>query len=39
MTIKDLDIGYPKLYENGSISVEEYETLKNDYESSKNDLI
>ena len=27
-----------KLYENGSISVEEYETLKNNYESSKNDL-
>ena len=27
-----------KLYENGSISVEEYETLKNDYESSKNDF-
>ena len=27
-----------KLYENGSISVEEYETLKNEYESSKNDL-
>mgnify|MGYP000005546037 FL=1 len=27
-----------KLYEDGSISVEEYETLKNNYESSKNDL-
>ena len=27
-----------KLFENGSISVEEYETLKNDYESSKNNL-
>ena len=27
-----------KLYENGSISIEEYETLKNNYESSKNDL-
>jgi len=27
-----------KLYESGSISVEEYETLKNNYESSKNDL-
>ena len=26
-----------RLYENGSISVEEYETLKNNYESSKND--
>ncbi len=27
-----------KLFENGSISVEEYETLKNNYESSKNNL-
>ena len=27
-----------KLFENGSISVEEYETIKNDYDSSKNDL-
>jgi outer membrane protein TolC len=27
-----------KLYDDGSISVEEYETLKNDYESSKNNL-
>ena len=27
-----------KLYENGSISVEEYETLKNEYESSKNNF-
>ena len=27
-----------KLYENGNISVEEYEILKNNYESSKNDL-